>query len=34
VGVVVLNVILPRLPVWLGMVKKSPPVPFVISGDL
>jgi hypothetical protein len=32
-GVVVLNVILPRLPVWLGMVKKKPPVPFVINGD-
>jgi len=32
-GVVVLNVILPRLPVWLGMVKRSPPVPFVINGD-
>jgi hypothetical protein len=33
-GVLVLNVVLPRLPVWLGMVKKKPPVPFVISGDL
>jgi hypothetical protein len=33
-GVVVLNVLLPRLPVWLGLVKKKPPVPFVISGDL
>jgi hypothetical protein len=29
----VLNVVLPRLPVWLGMVKKKPPVPFVINGD-
>ena len=32
-GVVVLNVLLPRLPVWLGMVKKKPPVPFVINAD-
>ena len=33
VGVVVLNVVLPRLPLWLGMAKKGPPVPFVINGD-
>jgi len=32
-GVVVLNVLLPRLPVWLGMVKKKPAVPFVINAD-
>ena len=32
-GVVVLNVFLPRLPQWMGMVKKRPPVPFVINGD-
>jgi hypothetical protein len=35
-GVVVLNLVLPRLPVWLGMVKKKPPVravPFVINAD-
>lgn len=35
-GVVVLNVLLPRLPVWLGIVKKKPParaVPFVINAD-
>ena len=33
VGVLVLNVLLPRLPVWLGMVKRKPPVPFVINAD-
>jgi hypothetical protein len=33
VGVLVLNVLLPRLPGWLGLAKKKPPVPFVISGD-
>jgi hypothetical protein len=32
-GVLVLNVLLPRLPIWLGLVKKKPPVPFVINGD-
>ena len=32
-GVVVLNVLLPRLPVWFGMAKKKPPVPFVINAD-
>jgi hypothetical protein len=32
-GMLVLNVLLPRLPIWLGLVKKKPPVPFVISGD-
>ena len=32
-GVFVLNVLLPRLPVWLGMAKKRPPVPFVINAD-
>ena len=32
-GVLVLNVLLPRLPFWLGIAKKKPPVPFVINGD-
>ncbi len=33
IGLVVLNVLRPRLPGWLGLVKKKPPAPFVISGD-
>ena len=33
-GVFVLNVLLPRLPFWLGLAQKKPPVPFIISGDL
>lgn len=32
VGVVFLNVLLPRLPRWLG-IRTKPPVPFVINGD-
>jgi hypothetical protein len=32
-GVTVLNVLLPRLPYWMGWAKKKPPVPFVINGD-
>ena len=32
-GVLALNVLVPRLPVWLGLAKGKPPVPFVISGD-
>jgi hypothetical protein len=35
-GVVVLNAVLPRLPVWIGIAKRKPPVraaPFVINAD-
>jgi hypothetical protein len=32
-GVLVLNLLLPKLPRWLGL-RKKPPVPFVIRGDM
>ena len=33
-GALLLNVVLPRLSVGLGLEKRQPPVPFVINGDL
>jgi hypothetical protein len=33
VGVLVVNVLVPRIPRWMGL-RKKPPAPIVINGDM